>query len=59
MLKTGPDVMLSGGLRHWIPKEANDKNSEVRQELEQMSEGVVKINSRRKDNRNLVEKPGN
>ena len=31
MLKTGPDVMLAGGLRHWIPKEANDKNSEVRQ----------------------------
>ncbi len=54
MLKTGPDVMLSGGLRHWIPKEANDKNSEVRQKLEQMSEGVVKIISRRKDSRNLV-----
>ena len=54
MLNTGPDVMLSGGLRHWISQEANDKNSEVRKELEQMTEGVVKIKSQRKDSRNLV-----
>ncbi len=54
MLNTAPDVMLSGGLRHWIPKEANDINSTIRKELQQLSEGVVKINSRREDSRNLV-----
>jgi len=54
MLNTGPDVMLSGGLRHWIPKEANDKNSTIRKELEQLTEGAVKINSEREDSRNLI-----
>ncbi len=54
MLTAGPDVMLSGGLRYWIPKEANDKESVVRKELEQMTEGSVRIKSKRKDSRNLL-----
>jgi len=54
MLNTGPDVMLSGGLRHWIAIEANDKNSAVRKELEELTEGAVKIDSKREDSRNLV-----
>jgi alkaline phosphatase len=54
ILNTGPDVMFGGGLRHWIPKEANDKNSEVRKELDRMSEGKVRIKSKRKDSRNLL-----
>ena len=54
MLNTGPDVMLSGGLRHWIPKAANDKESAVRKALEQMTQGSVKIKSKRKDSRNLL-----
>jgi alkaline phosphatase len=54
MLDAGPDVMLSGGLRHWIPKEANDKESAVRKELEQMTQGSVTIKSKRKDSRNLL-----
>jgi alkaline phosphatase len=54
MLATGPDVMLGGGLRYWIPKEANDKASAVRKELEEMTEGSVRIKSKRKDNENLL-----
>ncbi len=54
MLNAGPDVMLSGGLRHWIPQKANDENSAVRKELEQITQGSVKIKSKRKDSRNLL-----
>jgi len=56
MLNVGPDVMLSGGLRHWIPKEANDKDSALRRELETMTAGALKIKSKRKDSRNLLTK---
>ncbi|HCY87700.1 MAG TPA: alkaline phosphatase [Desulfobacteraceae bacterium] len=55
MLALGPDVMLGGGLRHWIPKSANDKASAVRKSLQEMTEGAVRIKSKRKDDRNLVE----
>ena len=54
MLENNVDVMLSGGLRYWIPKEANDKQSAARLELEQLTEGTVRIKSKRKDNRNLI-----
>ena len=55
MLNAGPDVMLSGGLRHWIPQETNDKESAVYQKLEQLTQGAVKIKSKRTDSRNLLE----
>lgn len=54
MLNSGTDVMLSGGLNHWIPQEANDSNSAVHNELVRMTEGAVKIISKRKDSRNLL-----
>lgn len=54
MLASGADVMLGGGLRHWIPKEANTKDSAVRKELEKMTEGAVRVKSKRKDSKNLV-----
>ena len=54
ILHTGPDVMLSGGLRHWIPEQANDTGSAVRRELETMTAGAVQIKSKRRDNRNLL-----
>lgn len=54
MLAAGPDVMFGGGVRYWIPKEANDKTSAVRKELEEMTQGSVYIKSKRKDSRNLV-----
>ncbi len=54
MLNAGADVMLSGGLRHWIPIEANHEHNAVRQQLEQMTGGSVKIESKRQDSRNLL-----
>ncbi len=54
MLTLGPDVMMGGGLRHWIPKSANDKASAVRKELGEMTEGSVRIKSKRKDDKNLL-----
>jgi alkaline phosphatase len=53
MLETGPDVMLSGGLRHWIPKEINDKG-EAYKRLQSMTDGKVKLKSKRKDNKDLL-----
>ena len=54
MLNAGPDVMLSGGLRYWIPQETNDKESPEYKELEQMTQGSVKLKSKRSDSRNLL-----
>ncbi len=54
MLNAGPDVLMGGGLRHWIPKDANTKDSAVRKELENLTDGSVRIKSKRKDNRNLI-----
>ena len=53
MLETGVDVMLSGGLRHWIPKSTNDKGDTYKQ-LEQLTQGDVYLKSKRKDERNLL-----
>ncbi|GEM74436.1 alkaline phosphatase [Vibrio sagamiensis] len=53
MLNTGVDVLLSGGLRHWIPQSTNDKGSTY-QELAQLTHGDVYLTSKRKDERNLL-----
>ncbi|GAB3518324.1 alkaline phosphatase [Photobacterium alginatilyticum] len=53
MLETGADVMLSGGLRHWLPKSTNDKGA-VYKELATITRGDVKLKSKRKDERNLL-----
>ncbi len=53
MLTTGVDVMLSGGIRHWIPQVANEKGATYKQ-LVELTGGTVKIKSKRKDNRNLL-----
>ncbi|MCP4349831.1 MAG: alkaline phosphatase [Desulfobacterales bacterium] len=55
LLNNQVDVMLSGGLRYWIPKEANDKSSEIHKKLKNMTGGKIKIKSKRKDSRNLLE----
>ncbi|MFB9214921.1 alkaline phosphatase [Vibrio sinaloensis] len=53
MLATGVDVMLSGGLRHWIPKSTNDKGATY-QQLQALTQGDVYLKSKRKDERNLL-----
>ena len=55
MLETGADVMLSGGLRHWIPEKANDQQSEIYKTLVKKTQGAVKIKSKRTDQRNLLD----
>ncbi len=52
MLNAEVDVMLSGGLRHWIPIEANDQNAAIHQALK--TRIGVQIKSKRKDSRNLL-----
>ncbi len=53
MLATKVDVMLSGGIRYWIPKSVNEKGA-VYKDMVALTEGNVKIKSKRKDDRNLV-----
>ncbi|EAQ64279.1 alkaline phosphatase [Marinomonas sp. MED121] len=53
MLETGVDVMLSGGLRYFIPQSTNDKGA-VYNQLNDMTQGSVYLKSKRKDERNLL-----
>ncbi|USD31634.1 MULTISPECIES: alkaline phosphatase [Vibrio] len=53
MLDTGVDVMLSGGLRHWIPQSTNEKG-ETYNQLKTLTQGDVYLKSKRKDERNLL-----
>ncbi|WP_028864023.1 alkaline phosphatase [Psychromonas aquimarina] len=53
MLANRVDVMLSGGLRYWIPKSVNAKGELYQQLLEQTG-GRIKIKSKRKDEKNLL-----
>ncbi|MCG6200501.1 alkaline phosphatase [Psychromonas antarctica] len=54
MLATGVDVMLSGGLRYFIPMSANDKKGKLYQQLVKQTGGDIKIKSKRKDEKNLL-----
>ncbi|MHC5038870.1 MAG: alkaline phosphatase [Planctomycetota bacterium] len=55
LLTAGVDVMLSGGLRHWIPKDAADPGSENHVRLKARTGGAIEITSKRKDDRNLLD----
>jgi alkaline phosphatase len=47
--------MLSGGLRHWIPQQANDPTTATHQTLKRITAGAVELKSERNDDRNLLE----
>jgi len=53
MLATRVDVMLSGGLRYWIPMSANEGGA-VYQKLLKQTGGDIKIKSKRNDQKNLL-----
>ncbi len=53
MLANRVDVMLSGGLRYWIPKSVNNKG-DLYQQLQKQTGGEIKIKSKRKDQKNLL-----
>jgi alkaline phosphatase len=54
LLNAESDVMLSAGLNYWIPKQANDHQSPLYQELVKLTENSYPIRSKRKDNKNLL-----
>lgn len=54
MLGNNVEVMLGGGLRHWVPQAANDPNSTTYASLMQTTGGVYPATSKRKDNRDLL-----
>ncbi len=53
LLENGVDVLLSGGLRNWIPQSVNEKGK-VHQEVTKLTGGAVSLSSSRKDERNLL-----
>jgi len=54
MLANSVDVMLSGGLRYWIPASVNS-DAEVNQEVADLvNEPSIRIKSKRGDDRNLL-----
>ncbi len=55
MLKSNSvDVMLSGGLRHWVPASVNEKG-EAYESVQSMTGDAFSISSKRKDERNLLQ----
>lgn len=55
MLTSGNvDVMLSGGIRHWIPQNVNSDDAAKAALAAQIDEPAIRIKSKRKDNRNLL-----
>ena len=55
MLKdTGVDVMLSGGLRYWIPQGSHDDNAADNALVDLINEPSMKLKSKRKDDKNLL-----
>lgn len=54
MLENQVDVMLSAGLRHWVPELVNNRESAAYVALMQMIGGAYEVSSKRKDNRNLL-----
>lgn len=55
MLREGDvDVLLSGGIRYFLPKDVAS-NSQLKQQMQQViNEPGIKLGSKRKDNKNLV-----
>lgn len=53
MLANNVDVMLSGGLRYFIPKSVNDKGATYNAIKAQVGDHI-KVKSKRKDNKNLL-----
>jgi alkaline phosphatase len=54
MLENQVDVLMSGGLCHWVPELVNDKQSPTYLALVQMIGGRFEPTSKRQDNRNLL-----
>jgi alkaline phosphatase len=55
LLTSDADVMLSGGLSHWLPKAAKDKTSALHQQIKQQVGAGFSVNSARNDDKNLLD----
>jgi len=54
LINSNVDVMLSAGLRSFLPQGANDKRSKVYTNLRQQIPEHITLSSKRKDDRNLL-----
>jgi alkaline phosphatase len=54
LVASGIDVLLGGGLRHWIPEQAGTEDSAAQDEIQHLTGGAYAFSSKRKDNRNLL-----
>ena len=54
ILENQVDVLLSGGLRHWVPQSVGDRNSPAYLSVVHMIGGLFTPTSKRQDNRNLL-----
>ncbi|MCK5892946.1 MAG: alkaline phosphatase [Endozoicomonadaceae bacterium] len=53
MIRIGPDIMLSGGLLHFVPQSVNNKGATYNT-IHNLNDGAFKISSQRKDDVNLL-----
>jgi len=58
MINSGAEVLLSGGLRHFIPQNVSEEWASIYSNLYERTNGKIKIKSKRKDDRNLLEEAG-
>ncbi|MFC1852792.1 alkaline phosphatase [candidate division CSSED10-310 bacterium] len=56
---SGIDVLLSGGLRHWIPQSVNEPDSHQARLIKTMISDSFPLESKRKDERNLLREAKN
>ena len=54
LVSSGIDVLLGGGLRYWIPKQAGVEGSAAEAEIQHLTGGAYSFSSKRNDNRNLL-----
>ncbi len=54
LLENNIDVLMSGGMRHWLPQAINNQESAAYMAALQMTGGQFEITSKREDNRNLL-----
>jgi alkaline phosphatase len=53
MIRVAPDVMLSGGLRHFVPESVNNKGATY-DAISDWNNGAFTVSSKRKDEVNLL-----
>lgn len=54
MMEEEVDVMLSGGIRAWLPQEVNTEDEDYAELKALINEDSIKVASKRKDSRNLL-----